>query len=237
MEPDHQLKNSLAIIPARGGSKRIPRKNIKNFLGKPIIAYSIEAAMKAGCFAEVIVSTDDAEIAEIAKAYGAHIPFYRSDKNSDDHATTAEVITEVLDSYESRLGKKFDSFCCIYPTAPFITPDKLKRAKNLLEEENVTSVIPVVAFSFPILRSLTIKEDHLKFNWPEYTLTRSQDLPSAYHDSGQFYFVNTAAFRETGNFFTPCARPIILSELEIQDIDTETDWKIAEMKYRIINEV
>lgn len=238
MESSDKLMGSIAIIPARGGSKRIPRKNIKDFLGKPIIAYSIEAALKAGCFDVVVVSTDDLEIAEIAKKYGAVVPFLRSSINADDNATTAEVITEVLDNYKNQFDKQFDSFCCIYPTAPFITPERLKDAKKMLTNGNVDSIIPVVAFSFPIFRSLKIdKEHHLSFNWPEYSLVRSQDIPPAYHDSGQFYFVNTVAFRDTGSFFTHRTRPIILSELEIQDIDNETDWKIAEMKYRLIKEI
>ncbi len=227
--------SSVAIITARGGSKRIPHKNIKAFCGKPIIAYSIGAALEAGCFDEVMVSTDDPKIAEIARQYGAKVPFMRSAENADDFSTTRDVVLEVLEEYE-KLGKKFDHVCCIYPTAPFVTGCRLKEAMNVLEEKQADSVIPVVSFSFPPQRGMVIREEGLAFRWPENALVRSQDLEPFYHDSGQFYFLNTQAFLEQKLMFMKKTYPIVLDELEVQDIDNETDWKLAELKYRLIHE-
>ena len=228
------LKN-LAIITARGGSKRIPRKNIKDFLGQPIIKYSIDAALKSGCFQEVMVSTDDDEIASIAKAAGAFVPFKRSEKTSDDYATTADVITEVINWYSNR-GIEFTHFCCIYPTAPFVTASKLQTAYQKLIETCADSVVPVVKFGFPILRSFKIENGIAKMNWPEYMQTRSQDLPSAYHDCGQFYFLKTDAFMREKKMFTDFTIPYEMPESEVQDIDTLEDWKIAEIKYSFLLE-
>ena len=227
---------AIAIIPARGGSKRIPRKNIRNFLGKPIIAYTIEATLASGCFDEVMVSTDDQEIADIAAEYGAAIPFLRSVKNSGDYATTADVISEVMLWYKTQRAIEFQFFCCVYPTAPFITADKLRRAEEQLLQNNADSVITVAPFSFPVLRALIIEGGQLHFQWPEYMLTRSQDLKPAYHDCGQFYFVRTANFLETGKLFTGVALPFIINEMEMQDIDSETDWKLAELKYKLLHD-
>ena len=187
------MENCLAIITARGGSKRIPGKNIKPFLGKPIIEYSIIAAKNAGCFDEVMVSTDDQTIGELASSLGAKIPFKRSIETSNDYATTAEVITEVLNEYKI-LGKEFKYCCCIYPTAPFITNDKLKSAYEKLIISGADSVVPVVRFGFPILRSFKIEDGLVKMNWPEYMNSRSQDLPGAFHDCGQFYFIKVENF-------------------------------------------
>ncbi len=227
--------SSVAIITARGGSKRIPHKNIKDFCGKPIIAYSIGAALDAGCFDEVMVSTDDPKIAEIAMQYGAKVPFMRSAENADDFSTTRDVVLEVLDEY-TKLGKTFDYACCIYPTAPFVTGARLKEALNVLEEKQADSVIPVVAFSFPPQRGMVIREEGLAFRWPENALARSQDLEPFYHDSGQFYFLNTKAFGEQKMMFMKKTYPIVLDELEVQDIDNETDWKLAELKYHLLHE-
>lgn len=224
----------LAIITARGGSKRIPRKNIKEFCGKPIIAYSIEAALEAGVFDEVMVSTDDEEIAEIAIKYGAKVPFYRSEATANDFATTNDVIWEVLEEYEKR-GQVFDAFCCMYPTAPFLKAERLTAAMDLLMNSDADKVFPVVEFSFPPLRGLLIEDDVLKFKHPEYMYTRSQDLEKLYHDAGQFYCFKTADYRATRSFWTGNIKPIVLSELEVQDIDTQTDWEIAEMKWKILN--
>lgn len=186
--------DAVAIITARGGSRRIPRKNIKFFMGKPIIAYSIEAALKSGIFSEVMVSTEDAEIAAVAIEYGAVVPFLKSVKTAGDHSTTAEVITEVLKEYRKN-GKSFDFACCIYPTAPFITADKLQTAGSLLQTTGADSVIPVTDFSFPILRSLKMDNfSKVSFNWPEFGISRSQDLPNAYHDCGQFCFIRSEIF-------------------------------------------
>ena len=224
--------NAVAIITARGGSKRIPRKNIKLFLGQPIIKYSIEAAIKSGCFGEVMVSTDDKEIAEISKKLGATVPFYRSEKTSDDHATTADVIAEVLAEYK-KSGKEFDYFCCIYPTAPFITSEKLKEAMRILSEKNADSVFPVAKFSYPIQRGLKIEDGFIKMFWPENLTTRSQDLEPAYHDAGQFYFMKVKSFLEQKRVFAEKSIPLIADEMEVQDIDNEEDWKVAELKYAI----
>lgn len=228
------MKN-LAIITARGGSKRIPRKNIKSFLGKPIIQYSIEAAINSGCFDEVMVSTDDQEIADLAIILGAKVPFIRSEKTSNDFATTVDVIKEVLESYEE-INQHFDTFCCIYPTAPFVTAEKLKDAISKLEKTGADSVLPVTAFSFPILRSLKIDNEKVTFNWPEYMNTRSQDLAPAYHDCGQFYLMKTDKFKEKGKVFTDITVPIIMPQSEVQDIDNEEDWKVAEIKYSFLLE-
>jgi pseudaminic acid cytidylyltransferase len=229
------MKNCLAIITARGGSKRIPRKNIKNFLGSPIIKYSIDAALQAGCFTEVMVSTDDEEIAALAISLGAKVPFMRSNENSNDFATTAEVITEVLEMYK-KVGQHFDYACCIYPTAPFVTDFKLQQAYKMLIEKNAETVVPVVSFGFPILRSLKIEDGLIKMNWPEYISTRSQDLVPAYHDCGQFYFIKTDLFLKNKKLFSENSVGYEMPESEVQDIDTEEDWKVAEIKYTFLIE-
>ncbi len=231
------MKKVLCIITARGGSKRIPRKNIKDFLGKPIIAYSIEAAIDSNIFTEVMVSTDDAEIAEIAKTFGANIPFLRSTEASSDYATTATVIEEVLLQFKS-LGKEFDYACCIYPTAPFVTAEKLVKAYEMLCNDNYAdSLVPVVRFSFPILRSLKMQDGYIRLNWPEYLNSRSQDLPPAYHDAGQFYFFSVKDFLKTKKLFTDSTIPFEMPESEVQDIDNEEDWKIAEIKYTFLKNI
>lgn len=230
------MTNCLAIIPARGGSKRIPRKNIKDFLGRPIIAYSIQAALKSNLFSEVMVSTDDEEISKIALKYGAKIPFLRSAETANDYATTADVIQEVLVEYD-KLGKTFDYVCCIYATAPFVTQDKLQKAFDFLLKFQFESVIPVVPFSYPVQRGLQISNSKLNFVFPEYTNTRSQDLDTIYHDAGQFYFLNVASFFKTEKIWTTNTGGIIVSELEVQDIDNEIDWKLAELKIRLKNEI
>lgn len=224
--------SNVAIITARGGSKRIPRKNIKAFLGKPILQYSIEAALKADTFDEVMVSTEDEEIAAIARKAGASVPFFRTEKTANDFATTADVIGEVLEMYEAQ-GKHFERACCIYPTAPFITSDKLKEGMQLLEENEAESALPVVRFSFPPQRCVVIKENYLTPKWPEYMACRSQDLEPYYHDAGQFYCIDTAAFAKQHTVFMSKTVPIILSEMDVQDIDTEEDWAMAELKYRL----
>lgn len=227
----------IAIIPARGGSKRIPRKNIKEFLGKPIIAYSIQAAKNSNLFDEVMVSTDDSEIADIARALGANVPFFRSKKNSDDFATTIDVISEVINEYNS-FNRRFDFGCCIYPTAPFVTSDRLKEGLELLEKNNFSTVLPVVAFSYPIFRGL--KKDDLNrvsMIWPEYLHTRSQDLGPAYHDAGQWYWFDTNRISQEKSLFTDNTGSIVLPESEVQDIDTLTDWHLAELKYKVISNV
>lgn len=226
----------IAIIPARGGSKRIPRKNIKDFLGMPIIAYSIKAAIESGIFDEVMVSTDDAEIAEVAKQYGASVPFLRSKETANDYATTADVLNEVLKSYEAK-GMEFEVLCCLYATAPFVTAEKLREASNILEVGSFDSAFTCVPFSYPVQRALQINDNgRISMKWPEYKSSRSQDLPTFYHDAGQFYFANVQSFKDTNGLWGDNTAPIILSELEVQDLDTLTDWAIAEMKYKITME-
>lgn len=221
---------SIAIITARGGSKRIPRKNIKEFLGKPILAYSVEAALSSGIFDTVMVSTDDPKIAEVAKQYGAQVPFYRSEKTSDDFATTNDVLLEVLNEYEKR-GESYDLACCLYPTAPFVTAKKLAEACEKLLSSDADTLIPVVSFSYPPQRAMIIKEGRLIFEYPEYLDSRSQDLIPHYHDVGQFYMFRTKAFQKNRRLMVGNILPFIVSELEVQDIDNITDWEIAQMKY------
>jgi len=223
----------IAIITARGGSKRIPRKNIKTFIDKPILAYSIEASLNAGIFDEVMVSTDDQEIADVALKYGAKVPFFRSETNSDDYSTTADVLVEVLEQYK-QLGVEPEIACCLYPTAPFITANKLKDAYHILVNQKADTVIPVASFSYPIWRSLKINKSNLEMNFPENMNKRSQDLPSAYHDTGQFYMFRVNKFLQERKLFTHNCKPLIISELEMQDIDNETDWALAELKYEFL---
>jgi N-acylneuraminate cytidylyltransferase len=221
----------IAIITARGGSKRIPLKNIKEFCGKPILSYSIEAALNSKIFDTVMVSTDDEKIANIAREYGAKVPFYRSEKTSNDYASTNDVLLEVLEEYENR-GEHYDLACCIYPTAPFITPEKLKTAVDTLIKSDADTLIPVVAFSYPPQRALVIREDNLIFKNPEYMESRSQDLEKQYHDVGQFYVFKTEPYKQTQNLMLGNIIPMEISELEVQDIDNPTDWEIAEIKYQ-----
>lgn len=224
---------SVAIITARGGSKRIPRKNIKDFCGRPILAYSIEAALESGIFDKVMVSTEDDEIADTARRYGAEVPFRRSLENANDHAVTSQVLTEVFEEFERR-GWRFDLACCIYPTAPFIRAERLKEAMELLETTGADSVLPVVRFGFPPQRGVVIREGSLKYVYPEHRNTRSQDLEPQYHDAGQFYCLNMASFAEQRALVMERTVPLILPEMEVQDIDTEEDWEMAEMKYELL---
>lgn len=227
---------NLAIIPARGGSKRIPGKNSKSFLGRPIITYSIEAALNSGLFKEVMVSTDDDKIAEISTKSGAIVPFRRSFKNADDFATTANVIEEVLITY-AKDDIHFQNVCCIYPTAPFITVEVLKESFQVLLLDKVDSVFPVQQFDYPIWRSFNMNDEgSLSLNFPENLSKRSQDLPSAYHDAGQFYWLNVERFLETKAIFTKKSKGIVVNALHAHDIDTLDDWKMAEFKYQFLKE-
>lgn len=227
-------KSKIAVITARGGSKRIPRKNIKLFNGQPIIKYSINAALNSGIFDEVMVSTDDVEIAEIAKKFGANVPFYRSKNNSDDYAGTAEVICEVIKEYQ-KLNISFEYVVCLYPTAPFVTEKKIIEATNLLVKSGADCVLPVARFSYPILRSLKINNGLAEMNWPENYSARSQDLEPAFHDCGQFYCMKTDSLLKQKKLFMDETVPMEISELEMQDIDNEVDWKLAELKFKLIN--
>ncbi len=225
----------LAIITARGESKRIPRKNIKDFCGKPIIAYSIEAALESKIFDEVMVSTEDEEIAKIAQAYGASIPFYRSKNTAGDYAMTIDVMTEVVEEYKKR-GINPEYVCCLYPTAPFVTADKLIKAKGALEETGADAVIPVVKFSFPPQRCFIKKDSYIEYKWPENELKRSQDLEPYYHDAGQFYYLDSDIMIRNHTLAPKKTVPLIMDELEVQDIDNETDWKMAELKYKLMRD-
>lgn len=227
------MKKRIAVITARGGSKRIPKKNIRSFCGRPIIVYSIEAAQKSGLFDEVMVSTDSEEIAEIAEGAGAKVPFLRSSRTSGDYASTADVLIEVLTEYEKK-GRCFDTICCIYPTAPFVTAEKLKQAVALLEEQDVDSVVPVVRYSFPPQRAFVVRDGFTVMKYPEHAKTRSQDLEPYFHDCGQFYCMQTERFLTKQQIFTDCMLSIEMPEMQVQDIDNESDWELAELKYRMM---
>ena len=229
------MKNSIAIITARGGSKRIPKKNIRDFCGKPIIAYAIEAAIESGIYDTVMVSTDSEEIAEIAKEYGAQVPFFRSEKNSNDYATTSDVLVEVLDTYKA-LGMEYKYMTCIYPTAPFVTAEKLKQSMEMLATHHAKMVMPVVAFSYPPLRGYVMNDGQLEMKWPEFYPCRSQDLEKIYHDAGQFYSYSVDEFFKAGGIITEGIQPIIVDEMEVQDIDNEIDWKLAEIKHKVMKQ-
>jgi pseudaminic acid cytidylyltransferase len=226
---------NIAIIPARGGSRRIPRKNIKDFFGKPIIVYSIEIALQSELFDEVMVSTDDNEIADIAIQNGAKVPFFRSTEASSDYATTIDVLKDVLTSYKNEVNKEFDLICCIYPTAPLIQIQHIKSGLELLTTNNYYTVFPVVAFSYPVWRGFAISNDgKTKLIWPEYRDARSQDLMRVYHDAGQWYWLK--ASKINNSVFTENSGTIVLNEEIVQDIDNLTDWKLAEIKYRLLHE-
>ena len=225
--------SAIAIITARGGSKRIPRKNIKDFCGKPIIAYSIAAAIESGCFDEVMVSTDTEEIAGIARSFGAKVPFLRSGETSGDHATTADVLLEVLRRYAQE-GRTFDLTCCLYPTAPFVTADTLREAYMKLSSSSADALVPVVRFSFPPQRCFVVRDGALSYRWPEYRNARSQDLEPFYHDAGQFYLVRTKAFLAEKTVVPASCIPLVLPETKVQDIDNPEDFELAQMKYSIL---
>lgn len=222
----------VAIITARGGSKRIPHKNIKEFCGRPIIAYSIQAALSSGLFDEVMVSTDSDEIAKVAMKYGAKVPFMRSRLTSDDYATTSDVIEEVLGAYEAR-GTCVELFMCLYPTAPFVTKEKLAAAMEQLERAQAPSLVAVTKYAFAPQRAFVIRDGQVSYLYPENERVRSQDLEPLYHDCGQFYICRAEPFRRYHSLVMPGSIPFMVPEEEVQDIDTEKDWQIAEMKYKM----
>jgi len=223
----------LAVIPARGGSKRIPRKNIRNFHGRPIIAYSIETALKSGCFDVVMVSTDDQEIADIAEELGAEVPFLRPPYLSNDTAGTVEVIQHAVAHYNQQ-GLVFEYVCCIYATAPFVTINDLLQSEELLRESpNTDYVFPVASFPYPIQRALTIDQNcRAEMLTPENALVRSQDLIETYHDAGQFYWGVANAFMEARAIVGGESKALPIPRVRAQDIDTEEDWIIAEAMYQ-----
>jgi N-acylneuraminate cytidylyltransferase len=223
---------NIAIIPARGGSKRIPRKNIKNFLGKPVIAYSIEAAKKAGCFERIIVSTDDREIARIARQYGAEVPFTRPNDISDDYSSTLEVITHAITELNLPVNAKI---CCIYATAPLISSKKLLEGLTIFNTSKLDYVFSATEFLFPIQRAFKLSiSGHVEMFQPEHFNTRSQDLEKGYHDAGQFYWGESLTFLKGSPFFGRNSKPIILSNTQVQDIDTLDDWERAELMYKLL---
>ena len=224
--------NTIAIITARGGSKRIPRKNVREFCGKPMIAWALQAARSCGLFDTVMVSTEDEEIAAVAKQYGAEVPFLRSEENADDFATTSDVLTEVLDRYE-RQGQVFDIACCLYPTAPFVTADLLSDAFRRFAESDADTLMPVVRFSYPVQRAYVEQNGLLVMAHPEYRDMRSQDLTPHFHDAGQFYFFRPERLKQHGSLIGDRILPMELPESAVQDIDTEEDWTLAAMKFRL----
>ena len=223
----------LAIIPARGGSKRIPRKNIRDFLGKPIIAYSIEAAQKCGLFDHIVVSTDDSEIAEIARALGAEAPFIRPASLADDHAGTIPVIQHALNWFGAQ-GKQVDYACCIYATAPFVTAQDLQDGFEILSASSKSFAFSVTRFGFPIQRALRISGEGIEAFSPEFNDTRSQDLEEAFHDAGQFYWGRGTAFLGNERLFSHASLPVILPQYRVQDIDTIEDWERAEIMHEVL---
>lgn len=226
--------SSICIIPARGGSKRISKKNIKDFLGKPIISYVIELAKQSKLFDVIVVSTDDEEIASISKSYGAQVPFLRSETCSDDFASTEDVILEVLESYKNQFNKEFDYCCCFYPTGVLAKVEELKEGEQKIKQNNIDTVFPVVPFQFPIWRGLR-REDGGKTEpvWPEFSEFRSQDLEKVFHDAGQWYWVNVESFKHSKKLYSENISTILLDPLNVQDIDDESDWGLAELKYRL----
>ena len=222
----------VAVIPARGGSKRIPDKNIKPFCGKPIIAYSIEAAKNAGIFDRIIVSTDSKEIASIAKDFGAEVPFMRPCELADDQTGTDAVILHVLKRLMED-GEKIDYICCIYATAPFAKAEYIIKGYNILRDNNAATCFSVTTYPFPIFRALKINnQNRLEMFWPEYRERRSQDLTEAYHDAGQFYWADAKKYLKEKQFYSKDAVSVVLPRHLVQDIDTIEDWNTAELMFR-----
>ncbi len=225
---------NVAIIPARGGSKRIPDKNIKSFAGRPIIAYSIEAAKMSEVFDKVIVSTDSEKIAQVANEYGAETPFRRPTEMADDYTPTAQVLAHAL-NWLAENGTPARYACCIYATAPFVRPEYIKKGFELITIKKVSSVFSVTTFASPIFRALKINAGgHLEMFWPEHEMTRSNDLPEAYHDAGQFYWLDCEIFLQEQKVYSPDALPIILPRYLVQDIDTPEDWETAERMFKAL---
>jgi pseudaminic acid cytidylyltransferase len=224
----------VAIIPARGGSKRIPRKNIKAFCGKPMIAYAIEAAQNSELFERIIVSTDDEEIASVAHAYGAEIPFMRPQNLSDDYTGTTAVVAHVLEMLAEQ-NIHPEHTCCIYATVPFLTASSLIQGYNTLIQNHSEFAFSVTTFPYPIFRALRKEGDGVAMLWPEFSATRSQDLTEAYHDAGQFYWGETLSWLEKKMIFAPYSSPIILPRHQVQDIDTPEDWIRAELMYKALH--
>jgi pseudaminic acid cytidylyltransferase len=228
--------NNIAIIPARGGSKRIPKKNIKSFAGKPIIAYSIGAAKKTGLFKRIIVSTDSKEISEISKTHGAETPFVRPPEISDGHTGTNPVIFHAL-QWLLEHGEIIDNICCIYPTAPLIQSKYIHEGFELIRKHKAASAIGVTTFPSPIFRAYKTNDSgRIEMIWPENFNTRSQDLPDVFHDAGQFYWADTKKFLKEKSFLSSDAIPVFIPRYVVQDIDTEEDWMMAELMFTVLKE-
>jgi pseudaminic acid cytidylyltransferase len=227
-------RDRIAIIPARGGSKRIPRKNILEFDGFPIISYSIKAAINTSLFDTVMVSTDDHEIADIAISHGAVVPFIRSPKNSDDNSNIPDVCIEVLRCFKDQ-DVEYDTFCCILPTSPLINTERIKQAFVKFNTENYDCVFPISEFSYPIQRALDFSGQYVKMSDEKHLKTRSQDLKPMYHDAGQFYWCRSSSLEYHGTFLTDNTSSIVLPNLEVQDIDNICDLEMALMKFKILN--
>lgn len=226
---------NIAIIPARGGSKRIPRKNVKPFCGKPMIAWSIEAALTSGCFERVIVSTDDSEIAEVARSYGAESPFLRPAELANDHAGTIPVIAHAVQWLQQE-GAQLDAVCCLYATAPFVQPDDLQRGLRVLQEQQAAYAFSVTTYAFPIQRAIKLTEHGgIAMFQPEEFNARSQDLEEAYHDAAQFYWGKLEAWLSGQSIFSEGAIPLILPRHRVQDIDTPEDWERAEWLFKAMS--
>jgi N-acylneuraminate cytidylyltransferase len=222
------------VIPARGGSKRIPRKNIKNFCGKSMIGYSIKVALDSQCFDQVIVSTDDAEIAKVAIFFGASVPFMRPNELSDDYIGTIPVVKHAIEWFDNQ-GHPPSEVCCLYATAPFVKKEAIIKAYRQMQSEKADYCFTVTSFSFPIQRAIKItSDDRIEMFYPEYTEARSQDLEESYHDAGQFYWGKSEAFKQQKLLFSENATPYILPRHLVQDIDTPEDWKRAELMYQVL---
>ncbi len=225
----------VAIIPARGGSKRIPRKNIRLFNGLPIIAWSIQAAIKSGCFDRVIVSTDDKEIASIANSHGAETPFIRPKNISDDYAATSDVVAHAI-RFERDQGSDIEYVCCIYPTAPFINIDNLKKGLDIIKARDYDYVFSATSYAFPVGRAFSFNSaEGVQMIFPENEKVRSQDLEDAFHDAGQFYWSQSQTWVDLKPIFSPKSFPLILPRYEVVDIDSEEDWNEAEMKCKLLH--
>lgn len=233
------MKNKLiCVIPARGGSKRIPRKNIRNFNGKPVISYAIRTAIESNIFNKVIVSTDDSEISKIAMDFGAEVPFMRSSSNSNDSATTLEALKEVDHKLNAELNYSYDTMCCFYPCTPMITVDDLVGAHAAYLKAESDSLIPVVKYSHPIERALTTNLNGLlEMKNENFYKTRTQDISESYFDAGQFYFFSKKVIQTYDNPFKGTVSYYELDPYHVQDVDNENDWKMLEMKFKIQNEI
>ena len=224
----------LCVIPARGGSERIPRKNIKNFCGQAMIGYSIKAALDSQCFDQVIVSTDDAEIADVAKSFGVSVPFVRPDELANDYAATMPVIKHAIEWFDGQ-GQSPSEVCCLYATAPFVSASTIRKAYDQMQSTQADYCFTVTSFAFPIQRAIKITaENRIEMFYSEHCEARSQDLEKSYHDAGQFYWGKSEAFKQQKLLFSKSSTPYILPRHLVQDIDTPEDWKRAELMYQVL---